>query len=195
VGVHDFPKLRGIIDDERDHETVAENLSHVVAIGSAALEQESQRAERFSNKATAQATLAGTWFAATQAVAIITLDSHTDRGWVIGVVVGLALQTIALCFLLRATARIWKLRAREDIGEATLEGLVGKATLPPEEFAEVVIGLYRHILYYAQEANDERADAFEASGAARLKSSSFWWGFVLLLGLAEIVTALLSRIV
>jgi hypothetical protein len=188
---------QNLMTGERDaaNRDVAANLSHVIEIGSAALEQESLRAERFSDKATAQATLAGTWFAVTQVIAAVALTSHTKQGWIVAIVAGIALQTVALCFLLHATARVWKLRPREAIGEETLEGLAQLADQPSDEFAMEVIALYRHILYQVQDANEKRAEAFEADTCpARLWSSSFWWGPVLVVGAAEIATALLSRV-
>lgn len=52
---------------------VGDNLKHILDAARAALDGEFARAERFDAKARGQATLAGSWFAVTQAVAVASI--------------------------------------------------------------------------------------------------------------------------
>jgi hypothetical protein len=161
------------------------NLAHVLEVASGTLDKEFQRANRWDEKARGQATLAGSWFAVTQAVAVVALGSSAPDGWVIGLAVGLVGQAGALVMNLIRVADVWKPREREEVAENTLQDLKGRVQDPSADFAAAMIDFYIPVLDEAQKANEERGKAFE--------KASFWWWFVLGLGLAEIAAALISQ--
>ncbi|MEJ7656104.1 MAG: hypothetical protein WKF33_03625 [Thermoleophilaceae bacterium] len=171
----------------------SDDLKHVLDAARNALDREFQRAERFDAKARGQATLAGSWFAVTQAVAAVSLQPSMRSGWFIALACLVALQAVALIGLLLASARVWRLQERPDIGEEALEGMEQAAKERDPEFASKALGLYRYVLYYAQEANARRAEALEATNGKWWTAGSTWWWAVLCLGLVEVLTALLAR--
>ncbi|HEY2768007.1 MAG TPA: hypothetical protein VGI76_07090 [Solirubrobacteraceae bacterium] len=164
----------------------SQNLAHVLDIARGTLDSEFQRANRLDEKARGQATLAGSWFAVTQAVAAIAISTNAAKGWIIGLVVGLAIQAIALVVNLAYAADVWRLREREEVGRETLEALKKRVAEPVGAFAGDMIDFYTRILDEAQLANESRGKSFE-------KASRWWWP-VLVIGLAEIAAALLSRL-
>jgi hypothetical protein len=173
----------------------SQNIAHILDAARAAIDAEFRRAERLDAKARGQATLAGSWFAVTQAIAATSLTAHTHKGWVYGLVGGLLLQAVALCLLLRASATVWRLKTREDLGVNSLRAMKDDMNRPESEFAAEAIDFYAGILEEAKAANAERADAFDAeSGKARFASAMFWWWPVLVIGLLEIAASLLSRV-
>lgn len=167
------------------NDATSENLTHILDIASGTLDKEFQRANRWDEKARGQATLAGAWFAVTQAVAAIALGPSAPKGWVIGLAVGLALQAAALVMNLIRVANVWKPREREEVAKNTLEELKQRVSDPVADFATAIVDFYGSVLYEAQQANKDRGKAFERA--------SFWWWFVLAFGLAEIAAALISR--
>jgi hypothetical protein len=166
--------------------TDTDDLKHVLDVARAALDREFQRAERFDAKARGQATLAGSWFAVTQAVSAVSIRPDTPKWWLVGVLAALLLQAVALVLLLAASAAVWKLQERDDVGPETLEAM--RESAGDADFADRAISLYSDILGGAQVANKLRADAFEGA-------SNLWWWAVLLLGFAEIAVSLLSRVI
>jgi hypothetical protein len=181
------------VDPQSD--ATSQNSAHILDAARAAIDAELNLAERLDEKARGQATLAGSWFAVTQAIAAISLTTHTHKVWVYGLVAGLLLQAVALSLLLQASAKVWRLRTEQDVGVMSLRAMEGDLALPASEFASKAIDFYCRILTSAREANAKRADAFDAeSGCARYLSASFWWWPVLFLGLLEIAAALLSRV-
>lgn len=178
----------------------SDDLKHVLDAARSALDREFQRAERFDAKARGQATLAGSWFAVTQAVAAVSSQAATTpKGWLIALVVILVFQAAALAGLLVMSARVWRLQERRDITDKTLEDMEKAAKAQDPTFASDTLGLYRYVLYYAQAANAKRAEAFEATNdkwcsSKRWASASSWWWPVLGLGFTEIFVALLSRV-
>ncbi len=177
-----------------ESDTPSENVAHVLDAARAAIDAEFRRAERFDAKARGQATLAGSWFAVTQAIAATSLTADTPKGWTYGLVAGLLLQAGALSLLLRASARVWRLQTREDVGTTSLRAMERGLAVPPQEFASHAIDFYCRILDGAKVANKKRAEAFDArKRPARFWSATFWWWPVLIVGLAEIAAALLSR--
>lgn len=181
-------------------DATSQNLAHVLDAARAAIDAESALADRLDEKARGQATLAGSWFAVTQAIAAVSLTAHTHKGWVYGLIAGLFFQAVALWLLLRASAAVWRLRTEQDIGTASLRAMEGDVGLPAPAFASKAIDFYCRILTPAREANAKRADAFDAenkkgSRRAYFRSASFWWWPVLVLRLLEIAAALLSRVI
>ena len=165
--------------------TNSDDLKHVLDVARSALDREFQRAERFDAKARGQATLAGSWFAVTQAVTAVSIRSSTPDCWLVGILVASLLQAVSLLFLLAASARVWKLQEREDVGPKTLAAM--RDSVGDADFADKAISLYSKMLDGAQKANERRTTALE--------QASKWWWAVLLLGFAEIATSLLSRVV
>jgi hypothetical protein len=119
--------------------TDADNLAQVVETARAALDQAAQRADRLKATANNQAALGGTWFAAAQATAALTLSGHAAQGWIIGLVIGAISQAAALCVLLAATTRVSKIHGRQEIGSDTLAALAMKASDPAPQFADELI--------------------------------------------------------
>jgi len=182
-----------------------DDLKHVLDAARAALDREFQRAERFDAKARGQATLAGSWFAVTQAVVAVGLRSETPRWWVAAVLAVLLLQGVALVMHLTACAKVWRLQGREDIGPATIAAMHG--SVGDEDFGKRAIDLYCKILRGARAANRRRADALEgvdetgdeaaeeATTGSKLGGARTWWWAVLGLGLAEMTLVVVSRVV
>ena len=77
-------------------EATSQNLAHVLDTARATLDGEFARANRLDEKARGQATLAGSWFAVTQAVSAIATGTSASKGWIIGLAVGLGLQAVTL---------------------------------------------------------------------------------------------------
>lgn len=90
-------------------------VAHMLDAARAATEAEGRLAERYENKARGQATLAGSWFAVTQAIALASTVAHISKGWIICLLIGLVAQALSLCVLLESTAQVWELRAEEDV--------------------------------------------------------------------------------
>jgi hypothetical protein len=170
----------------RQLDATSQNLAHVLDTARGTLDSEFRRANRFDEKARGQATLAGAWFAVTQAVTASALGPDTPKGWIIALACGLAFQAAALFMLLRHIADVWRLRDRDEVGPETLEAMRESVTEPVADFAAKATDFYVGVLREAQEANEDRADAFNRA--------SSWWGPVLIVGLVEIAVALLSRI-
>jgi hypothetical protein len=166
-------------------EAKAQNLARVLDIARATLDTEFLRANRWDEKARGQATLAGSWFAVTQAVAAIAIAASTPKGWVLALTLGLALQAGALVMNLVRAADVWKPRDRNEFGRETLEALEGRMDEPAAEVVDALLVFYKGVLDEAQVANEARGRAFERA--------TFWWWFVLGIGVAEIAVALLSR--
>jgi hypothetical protein len=184
-----------VIPFEEDRLAAGDNLKHILDAARAALDGEFARAERFDAKARGQATLAGSWFAVTQAVAAVAITAHTHGYWIIVLLCGLTLQAGALYLLLRASAKVWRLRDREEVGRTSLEAMLADVDATPIEFASKAVKFYGDILDAAREANRQRADDFDAQeGCAKWLSASFWWRPVLVIGLLEMAVALISRI-
>jgi hypothetical protein len=176
-------------------EATSQNVSHVLDAARTAIDAEFRRAERFDEKARGQATLAGSWFAVTQAVTAALIAPHAAKGWIIAWVVLLLLQAIALCMLLRASAKVWRLRGRQDVGVTSLTAMMESVSEPAADFAAKAVEFYGRILESAKAANKARTDAFGGGPIKKdWRTASFWWWPVLLAGLAEITAALLSRV-
>jgi len=169
----------------RSEEAPSEDLKQVLDTARAAMDQEFARAERFDSKARDRATLAGSWYAVVQAAAALSLSTQTHTWWIVGVAAEAVLGAIALVVVLYGTMQVAKLRTRPSVGEETLEAM--KLAAGSDDFAAKSIDMYRDLLYRAQEANDQRADALD-------RKRYSWWP-VLLIGVAELLTALLSRAV
>jgi hypothetical protein len=176
-------------------EATSQNLAHALDAARAAIDAELSLAERLDEKARGQATLAGSWFAVTQAIAAISLTAHTHKCWIYGLIAGLGLQAAAFCLLLRASAKVWRLQTELGVGVESLRAMERDTALPASSFASQAITFYCAILERARTANAKRADFFDAEhGRARWLSASFWWWPVLIVGLLEITAALLSRV-
>jgi hypothetical protein len=175
-----------------------DDLKHVLDAARAALDREFQRAERFDAKARGQATLAGSWFAVTQAVVGASLRIDTPRGWLIAISAAFVVQALALAILLAASRRVWALQERPDIGAETLDHMEESATAGDPEFGKKAIEFYRYVLYHAQKANQTRAEALDPGKDAEWRqkalAASIWWWTVLIVGFAEMAAALGSRI-
>jgi hypothetical protein len=170
------------------------NLAIVLDEARAAIDAESRLADRLDEKARGQATLAGAWFAVTQAVAAASLGPHTEKGWIYALVAGLALQAICLVRLFSATAQVWKLRTESAVGAESLQAMKGDLRADPVAFALKAVDFYSTVLAQAQKANAERADAFDdGTGNQSYSSAMFWWWRVLGVGLIEMAIALLSQ--
>ena len=184
------------MDDDARPQTAADDLKHVLDVARAAVDREFQRAERFDAKARGQATLAGSWFAVTQAVVAVALRSETPHCWIVAILVVLLLQGSALILLLAACARVWRLRERNDIGSETIAAMRGSAG--DADFADRAVQLYSGILEGAQEANGRRADALESNAdhgwRKHLSATSLWWA-VLGIGLLELGAVVASRVI
>ena len=170
-----------------------EALKHVLDTARAALDHEFQRAERLDAKARGQATLAGSWFAVTQAVAAVSIRGDTPKGLVIAIAVIVIAQATALFLLFRASAKVWRLKTRDDIGSETLAAMGRDAEKGDPAFASKAVAQYRYILHGAQQANAERARALDEP--KNRSSATYYWWPVLSLGVLEIVVALISRVV
>ncbi len=166
-------------------EATSQNLAHVLDTARATLDGEFARANRLDEKARGQATLAGSWFAVTQAVSAIATGTSASKGWIIGLAVGLGLQAMALFMLLLRDSAVWKLHDRDEVGPETLEAMRDSVSEPVADFASSAIEFYIPVLDQAQKANEQRGKAFE--------KASFWWWPVLVIGLLEIAAALISR--
>lgn len=163
-----------------------DNLGHVLDMAGATVAADMSRANRFDEKARGIATLAGTWFAVTQAVSSLALTPHTKHGWVLALLAGLALQAVALFMLLVRAASVWKLRERDEVGPETLDAMLRDVTEPADVFASQAVGFYRGVVKSTQEANQSRAGCFN--------KAMWWWWPVLVVGLLEVATALASRL-
>ena len=162
------------------------NLKPVLDAGQAALALENQRADRLDSKARNQMTLAGSWFAVVQAVAVVALTEHTPLGWVIVIAATAAVAGAALIAAMRQSAKVWMLRPQPAVTQETLEDMTLAAQREPGTFDAQLVQQYRHMLGHAQEVNASRADALDAATA--------WWWATLGLALAELAVALLARI-
>ncbi len=163
----------------------SENLANVLALVRGTLDSEFQRAERWDEKARGLSTLAGSWFAATQAIAAIAV-SGASSGWVLGLLFGLVFQAVALVFSLAYTTDVWRPRNRTEFGRETLEALRGRMGEAPADIATALIDFYTPVLDEAQKANEQRGKCYE--------DASWWWWWVLVTGLMEIAVALLSHV-
>jgi hypothetical protein len=170
----------------RRPDPTSENRARVLDISRATLDSEFLRANRWDEKARGQATLAGSWFAVTQAVAAVAAGSHVEKVWVVVLAAGLTLQAGALVMNLVRAATVWEPRDRTEFGRETLEALDARMSEPVAEMATALFDFYKTVLDEAQEANEDRGNAFG--------KASFWWWCVLGIGVAEIAAALLARI-
>jgi hypothetical protein len=148
------------------------------------LDSEFARANRLDEKARGQATLAGSWFAVTQAVAAIAAGPGAEKGWLIALSIVLGLQAISLFVLMVYAGKVWKQRERKEVGKETLDPM--KDSISEPDFMERTVNFFTDTLDEAQEANKKRGKDF---GCAY-----WWWWPVLVLGLVEIAAALVSRI-
>jgi hypothetical protein len=184
-----------VVSSPNDQARVADNVKHVLDAARNAIDGEFARAERFDAKARGQATLAGSWFAVSQAVAAASIDSHTARCWIIALLIALAVQAVALCMLLRASAKVWGLKERDAVGTSSLNAMLVDTIAAPQDFGAKAVEFYGTILTSARAANADRAKHFGADkGCARLLSATFWWWPVLFAGLAEMAIGLASRL-
>ncbi len=168
-------------------ESPDDDLKQVLDTARAALDQEFARAERYDSKARDRATLAGSWYAVVQAATALSLTEHTATGWVIAIASEALVGAFALVMVLYGMTQVAKLRTRPTVSDETLEAMKLAALGHDEEFGVKSIDLYRNLLFHAQELNDERA--------AALDSGQIWWWAVVLVGIAQLLTALLSRAV
>jgi hypothetical protein len=182
-------------DDATSH-----NIGHVLDAATAAIDAEFRRGERLEEKARGQATLAGSWFAVTQVVTATVVAPHAPKGWIVAWVILLLIQAVELCLLLRASARVWRLRGHQDIGPTSLAAMMRSVTDSQTDFAAHAIDFYGRVLVSAKAANQTRVDAFgghpirKGSIQKDFSTASFWWWPLLLTGLVEIAIALLSRV-
>src|SRR4051812_4936004 len=88
----------------------SDDLKHVLDTARDALDHEFQLAERYDAKARGRATLAGSWFAATQAVTAVALKFNDASAWLL-VATGVCVffMVLSLVALLQASARVWRL--------------------------------------------------------------------------------------
>jgi hypothetical protein len=119
-----------------------ENRARVLDIARATLDSEFLRANRWDEKARGQATLAGTWFAVTQAVSAVAAGSHVPKEWVVALAVGLVLQAGALVMNLLRSAAVWKARDRLEFGRETLNALDERMSDPPDEVVEGLVTFF-----------------------------------------------------
>lgn len=173
------------MSDDASSTTAANDLKHVLDVARTALDREFQRAERFDAKARGQATLAGSWFAVTQAVVAVALRSQTPRCWVVVILAVLLLQGVALIILLARMARVWRLHDRDDVGPETIAAM--RDSVGDADFADRAVDLYSGILEGAQDANEQRTDALQSA-------IPIWWA-VLAIGLLEMAAVVASRVV
>jgi hypothetical protein len=173
----------------------SQNLPIVLDASRAAIEAESQLADRLDEKARGQATLAGAWFTITQAIVAATvIGAHLEKGWIYGLAVGLALQAVCLVRLFSASARVWTLRTERGVGVPSLRAMQADQNADPVAFISKAVDLNAEILGAARQANEERADAFDdGKGNESYTSAMFWWWRVLSVGLVEIAVALLAQ--
>ncbi len=162
------------------------NVEHMLGAARAAIEAEGRFAERYETKARGQATLAGSWFAATQVIALASAVAHIQKGWIIVLIVGLIAQAACLVVMLEASAQVWRLQAEQDLGTGSLKAMNRDVGLPAREFASKAIDFYCRILDSTRAANKTRAEAFGTAW--------HWWWPVLGIGLAEVAVALLARL-
>jgi hypothetical protein len=162
----------------------SENLASVLDLARSTLDSEFARANRLDEKARGQATLAGSWFAVTQAVAAIAAGPGAEKGWLIALTVGLGLQAVSLFVLMVFAGKVWKQRGRKEVGKETLDKM--KDSISEPDFMERTANFFTGTLDEAQSANAARGEDFK--WAYRL-----WWP-VLVLGIVEIAAALVSRI-
>lgn len=168
-----------IADDE-----TSENLQRVLDLARSTLDSEFARANRLDEKARGQATLAGSWFAVTQAVVAIAVGPGAEKGWLIALSSVLGVQALSLFVLMVFAGKVWKQRERKELGEETLEQM--KASVSDPDFMERTANFFTETLSEAQAANKMRGEDF--------KWAYRWWWPVLMLGLVEIAAALVSRI-
>jgi hypothetical protein len=117
-----------------------ENRARVLDISRATLDSEFLRANRWDEKARGQATLAGSWFAVTQAVAAVAAGSHVGKAWVVALVAGLVLQAGTLVMNLVRAANVWEPRDRLEFGRETIEALEGRMSEPAADVATALLG-------------------------------------------------------
>lgn len=170
----------------RRADPAVENRARVLDIARATLDSEFLRANRWDEKARGQATLAGTWFAVTQAVSAVAAGNHVPNGWVVALAFGLVLQAAALVMNLLRSASVWKPRDRLEFGRETLDALNDRMSEPPDQVVSDLLTFFRSALDGAQRANKERGNAFAVA--------FFWWWFVLGVGVVEIGAALIARL-
>jgi hypothetical protein len=169
---------------EHSQDATSENLAHTLDIARGTLDSEFARANRLDEKARGQATLAGSWFAVTQAVAAIAAGPGAERGWLIVLSIVLGLQAISLFVLMVFAGKVWKQRERKEVGKEMLEKMKDSASAP--DFMERTVNFFTGTLDEARAANKARGEDF--------KWAYRWWWPVLVLGIVEISAALVSRI-
>ncbi len=178
-------------------EAATKNLPLVLDAARAAVDAEWQLSDRLDEKARGQATLAGAWFAVTQAVAAAALAAgHVSKGWPIGLAVGLGLQAGAVLLLFRASAKVWGLRTERGVGANSVRAMQADVEADPTAVAHKVIDFYCELLDKARAANRARATAFDNGRDGRSPSRGcavYWWWWVLALGVVEVAAALLSH--
>lgn len=165
-------------------DATSENLARVLDLARTTLESEFARANRLDEKARGQATLAGSWFAVTQAVAAIAAGAGAEKGWLIVLSIVLGLQAVSLFVLMIFAGKVWKQRKRKEVGKETLDLMKDSVSEP--DFMERTANFFTDTLDEAQQANKARGEDF--------KWAYRWWWPVLVLGMAEIGAALVSRI-
>lgn len=173
-----------MLDSEQRHE----NLGHVADAARAAIAQEFAITERLENKARAQVTMAGAWFAVAQAVSGVALGvSGLARAWVV-ILGSLALSGAAVLIGLALASRgVWKLYEEKEIGKKALEELLEMADdpNPKTEMLGVLVRQSAWTLDHRRTNNAKRAAAF--------LRTEIWWFLALTLALSQVLVAFLAR--
>lgn len=169
-------------DDQR-----TQDLTQVVDVSRAALEQEFQISERLDAKARGQVTLAGQWYAVVQAVAAVAFAARgVDREWLFAVSATAVLGGLALAGAVTLSWRVWRLHDEDAVSPKGLLEMKAEATRDDGEVLELLVTHYASKLQSRRETNRSRSDA--------LKCAERLWFVAMGLPLVELVLALCARL-
>lgn len=167
--------------------SVPDDLKRVLELGDSAIAQQFQVSERLDAKARSQVTLAGAWFAVTQAVAAVAYSGSPGHTWLALILLTTFFAGIALFATFFFSYQVWKPRQEKELTHIGFRKLADAARYGDPGLTDELLDYYQHVIGYRRKSNADRV--------VQLKTAQKVWWAAVGLTFAELLIAVLSRLV
>jgi uncharacterized protein YneF (UPF0154 family) len=169
------------------HDQTDADLTEVLRLARAAMDQEFEVTDRLDRKARGQLTLAGQWFAIVQAVSGIAWAASKAEQWLLICIGAIALLGgVLLGVMFTLSANVWKIRDEPAVSPKALLAMTAMADDPEKDLQQAMVQHYASMLQDRRRNNAERADA--------LHKSERFWRAVMVVPLVELGFVVAARL-
>jgi hypothetical protein len=169
-----------------DAEALSGDLKRVLEIGDSAVAHQFQVSERLDAKARGQVTIAATWFAVTQAVAGVAYAAQPGNLWLALLLAATFWGGVALAVTFYFSYLVWKPRKERELTHSGFRKLANDALSGDPALTDEIVTFYQHIIGHRRKSNGERVE--------QLKRAQVAWSFAMAFTFAELIIALLTRV-